>query len=206
MMRIWIAIRMTIVLTLLTGIAYPLAMAGLAHTIFPRQAEGSLVFHGRRAVGSTLIGQNFSAPRYFHGRPSAAGAKGYDAASSGASNLGPTNKALIEAVRSRAKVLRETEPGLQSGAIPADMVTSSGSGLDPDISPASAYAQAARIADARGLAQKRVRALIRDNIQGRFMGVFGEPRVDVLELNLALDALGTGHSSNAPRIKDMARR
>ena len=206
MMRIWIAIRMTVVLTLLTGIAYPVAMVGLAHLCFPRQAEGSLVFHDGRVVGSTLIGQNFSSPRYFHGRPSAAGAKGYDAANSGASNLGPTSKTLIETVRSRASVLRETEPGLSHGEIPVGMVTSSASGLDPDITLASAYVQAVRVAGARDLSEKRIRALIRGNTQGRFLGIFGEPRVNVLRLNLALDELGADHLSTARRVKDVAHR
>lgn len=206
MMRVWIALRMTIVFTLLTGIAYPLAMVGLAHLSFPRQAAGSLIFRHGRVVGSELIGQNFSSPRYFHGRPSAAGAKGYDAENSGGSNLGPTNKTLIDTARSRVKVLRETEPGLNHREVPVGMVTSSGSGLDPDITPASAYVQAARVAGARGLSEEQVRTLISDHTQGRFLGIFGEPSVNVLQLNLALDALGANHLSNTHRIKDMARR
>ncbi|MBV8451010.1 MAG: potassium-transporting ATPase subunit KdpC, partial [Deltaproteobacteria bacterium] len=140
-MRIWVAIKMTIVLTLLTGIAYPVAMVGVAHLLFPYQAEGSLIVRGEQAVGSALIGQNFSSPRYFHPRPSAAGDKGYDAANSGGSNLGPTNKTLIDTVRSRVSTLREHEPGINHGEVPVDMVTASGSGLDPEITPAAAELQ-----------------------------------------------------------------
>src|SRR5579883_3172207 len=136
LMRSWTAIRMTLVLTILTGIAYPVALVGLAHLLFPRQAEGTLVWRNGHVIGSLLIGQNFASARYFHPRPSAAGATG-----SGGSNLGPTNKRLIEAVRSRASALREHEPGIGHGAIPVDMVTASASGLDPEITPAAAEAQ-----------------------------------------------------------------
>jgi potassium-transporting ATPase KdpC subunit len=188
-MRIWVACKMAIVLTLLTGIAYPVAMVGLAQLFFPRQADGSLVVRHGRVVGSALIGQNFSSPRYFHGRPSAAGDKGYDASSSSGSNLGPTNQTLIEAVRSRASRLREHESGINHGPIPIDLVTASGSGLDPEITPAASEAQAPRIAKVRGLNEEAVRALIRSHTRGRWASLLGEPGVNVLELNLALDEL-----------------
>jgi K+-transporting ATPase ATPase C chain len=186
-MGIWTAIKMTIVLTLLTGIIYPIAIAGLAELIFPFQAHGSLLTHDNHVVGSALIGQNFSSAGYFHGRPSAAGDKGYDATSSSGSNSGPTNKAFIDTVRTRVKALREEEPGLHNAAIPVDMVTASGSGLDPEISPASASAQVERIAKARSLDEETVRALIQAHTRGRWAGILGEPGVNVLELNLALD-------------------
>jgi potassium-transporting ATPase KdpC subunit len=188
-MRIWIACKMTIMLTVLTGIIYPTVMVGLAHLLFPRQAAGSLIVRGGQVVGSALIGQNFSSPRYFHPRPSAAGGKGYDAASSGGSNLGPTNKILIETVRARASTLREHEAGINHGEIPVDMVTASGSGLDPEITPAAAEVQVARVAKARGLDQGAVRSLVSTYTRGRLWGILGEPGVNVLELNLALDNL-----------------
>ena len=194
-MRIWVAIKMTIALTLLTGIVYPIAMVGLAHLLFPRQADGSLIVRDGQVVGSALIGQNFSSPRYFHPRPSAAGDKGYDAANSGASNLGPTNKTLIETVRSRVSTLREHEPGINHGAIPIDMVTASGSGLDPEITPAAAEIQVPRVAKVRGLSEAAVHSLVSTYTRGRTLGVLGEPGVDVLELNLALDNLGANGQS-----------
>src|SRR5690348_17174740 len=187
---------MTIVLTVLTGLVYPVAMVGLAHLFFPRQAEGSLLVRSGRVVGSRLIGQNFSSSMYFHHRPSAAGDKGYDAANSSGSNLGPTNKALIETVRSRASTLREHEPGINHGQIPVDLVTASGSGLDPEITPAAAEVQVPRVARARGLGEDSVRSLVRTYTQGRMLGILGEPGVKVLELNLALDNLGTSENSN----------
>jgi K+-transporting ATPase ATPase C chain len=196
-MRIWVACKMTIALTLLTGIVYPVAMVGLAHVLFPHQAEGSLIVRNGQVVGSELIGQNFSSPRYFHPRPSAAGDKGYDAANSGGSNLGPTNKTLIEIVRARASTLREHEPGINHGEIPVDMVTASGSGLDPEISRAAADFQARRVAKARGLSEVAVRSLISTFTRGRTWGVLGEPGVNVLELNLALDNLSTSGRSKA---------
>jgi potassium-transporting ATPase KdpC subunit len=196
-MRLWVACKMTVVLTLLTGIVYPVAMVGLAHLLFPHQAEGSLIVRNGQVVGSELIGQNFSSPRYFHPRPSAAGDKGYDAANSSGSNLGPTNKTLIETVRSRVSTLREHEPGINHGGIPADMVTASGSGLDPEISPAAADIQAPRVAKARSLSEVAVRSLISTYTRGRTLGVLGEPGVNVLELNLALDNLGAGGQSKA---------
>jgi K+-transporting ATPase ATPase C chain len=194
-MRIWVACKMTIVLTLLTGIAYPAAMVGLAHLLFAHQAEGSLIVRDGQVVGSALIGQNFSSPKYFHPRPSAAGDKGYDAANSSGSNLGPTNKTLIETVRSRASTLREHEPGINHRAIPVDMVTASGSGLDPEITPAAAEIQVPRVAKARGLSEDAVRSMTAAYTRGRMFGVLGEPRVNVLELNLALDNAGAGGHS-----------
>jgi potassium-transporting ATPase KdpC subunit len=186
-MRLWVAIKMVIVLTLLTGIAYPVAMVALAHLLFPAQAEGRVIVRNGQVVGAQQIGQNFSSPRYFHGRPSAAGDKGYDAISSSGSNLGPTNKTLIEAVRSRASTLREKEPGINHGEIPVDLVTASGSGLDPEITPAAAEIQAPRVAKARGLTEEAVRSLIESHSRGRTAAMLGEPGVNVLELNLALD-------------------
>jgi len=189
-MRIWVACKMTIILALLTGIAYPVVMVGLAHLLFPYQAGGSLLVRDRKLIGSALIGQSFSLPRYFHPRPSAAGDKGYDAANSSGSNLGPTNKALIETVRSRASTLREHEPGINHGMIPVDMVTASGSGLDPEITPAAAEIQVPRVAKARGLSEAAVRSLVSTHTRGRTIAILGEPGVNVLELNLALDDLG----------------
>ena len=195
-MRIWVAIKMTIALTVLTGIVYPVAMVGLAHLLFPHQAEGSLIVRDGQVVGSALIGQNFSSPRYFHPRPSAAGDKGYDAANSSGSNLGPTNKTLIETVRSRVSTLREHEPGINHSEIPVDMVTASGSGLDPEITQAAAQIQIPRVARARGLSEVAVRSLVSTYTRGRTLEVLGEPGVYVLELNLALDNLGTSGQSN----------
>ncbi len=189
-MRLWIAVRMTIALTVLTGVIYPIAMVGLAHLLFPVQAEGSLILKDGSPVGSGLIGQNFASPRYFHGRPSAAGDKGYDASNSGGSNLGPTNKVLVESVRTRLSTLVEQNPGVLASQVPVDMVTASGSGLDPDISPDGADLQVARIAKARGLSEDAVRRLVSEHAESRQLGLLGEPRVNVLELNLALDALG----------------
>jgi potassium-transporting ATPase KdpC subunit len=189
-MRIWVAIKMVIVLTLLTGIAYPIVMVGLAHLLFPHQAEGSLIYRDGQPIGSELIGQNFSLPKYFHPRPSAAGDKGYDASNSSGSNLGPTNKTLIDTVRSRVSTLREHEAGINHGEVPVDMVTASGSGLDPEITLAAAQVQVPRIAKARGLSEDAVRSLIAAHTRGRVLGVLGEPGINVLELNLALDNSG----------------
>jgi len=180
------AILITVVFTILTGIVYPLAVTGAAQVLFPHQANGSLAVAGGRTIGSGLIGQNFSKPEYFHPRPSAAGEKGYDAASSGASNLGPTNPALADRLKKDVAAFHQENPDYQ-GRIPADAVTASGSGLDPEISPANAAAQSARVAKARNLPPERVAELIRTHTQGRQFGVLGEPRVNVLELNLALD-------------------
>jgi potassium-transporting ATPase KdpC subunit len=196
-MRIWVACKMTLALTLLVGIVYPVAMVGLGHLLFPGQANGSLIVRGGNVIGSALIGQNFSSPRYFHPRPSAAGDKGYDAANSGGSNLGPTNKTLIETVRSRTSTLREHEPGINHGEIPVDMVTASGSGLDPEITPAAAELQIPRVAKARGLREDMVRSIVLKQTRGRTLGLLGEPGVNVLELNLALDDLGADSQSEA---------
>ncbi len=187
------ALVVTAVLTVLTGIVYPLAIWGVAQTIFPAQAGGSLVVAGNKVVGSRLIGQNFSAARYFQSRPSAAGDKGYDAANSSGSNLGPTNKALIEAVKTRVKNFVESNPGTNPRQVPVDMVTASGSGLDPEISPAAADLQVARVAHARGMSEDQVRQLIAENTRPRSAGIFGEPGVNVLLLNLALDRAAGSH-------------
>jgi potassium-transporting ATPase KdpC subunit len=184
------AIAMTIALTLLTGIVYPLVIWGIAQVVFPWQSNGSLVVRDGRVVGSALIGQNFAAPRYFHGRPSAAGDKGYDASSSGGSNLGPTNHKLIDGVKAQLHTVLEENPGTAARDVPIDLVTASGSGLDPEISPAAARLQVARVAKARGLSEAAVEDLVRKFTRGRWAGVFGEPRVNVLELNLALDRRG----------------
>lgn len=188
MRNLWIAVKMTLVLMVLTGIIYPIVVFGIADVIFPSQAGGSLITHGGRVVGSAVIGQNFSQERYFHGRPSAAGDKGYDASNSGGSNLGPTNKTLISTVDSRIKTVVEENPGINPSDVPIDLVTASGSGLDPEISPAAAEIEMARVAKARGVSPDLVRSLIRENTRGRLLGVFGEPGVNVLKLNLALDA------------------
>ncbi|MES1261415.1 MAG: potassium-transporting ATPase subunit KdpC [Acidobacteriota bacterium] len=179
------AILITLAFTLLTGIFYPLAVTGLAQAMFHRQANGSLIGQNGRVIGSELIGQNFTKPEYFHPRPSAAGA-GYDAANSGGSNLGPTNPALADRLAKDAAQFRKDNPGY-AGTIPADAITTSASGLDPDITPANAMAQVARVANARGVSADMVRSLASAAIQGRDLGVLGEPRVNVLKLNLALD-------------------
>jgi K+-transporting ATPase ATPase C chain len=177
-----------ITLTILLGIVYPLAVTGISMLAFPNQANGSIVYRDGQPIGSALIGQNFSAPGYFHGRPSAAGTDGYDATSSGGSNLGPTNEKLMESINERAEQLR-TDNGLSAGSpVPADLVTASGSGLDPNISPASALLQVSRVAQARNLPEKQVSDLVQNSIESRDLGFLGEPRVNVLKLNLALDA------------------
>jgi potassium-transporting ATPase KdpC subunit len=191
------ALVATAVLTVLTGIIYPLAIWGIAHVIFPHQADGSLVVVGNKVVGSSLIGQNFSAARYFQSRPSAAGDKGYAADNSSGSNLGPTNKALIDAVSSRLKNVVESNPGTDPHQVPIDLVTTSGSGLDPEISPAAADLQVSRVAHARGLSEDQVRQLIAENTRSRSVGIFGEPGVNVLLLNLALDRATSSHSPRA---------
>jgi len=180
------AILMTIATTVLLGILYPLLVTGLAQLIFPKQANGELI-KGKDEVliGSRLIGQPFSGPGYFHSRPSAAGAAGYDASASGGSNLGPTNAQLIARVNGDVAKLQAENPG---AAIPVDMVTTSGSGLDPDISPAAAEFQIHRVAAERKIPEAEVRGLVVENSKNRQWGFLGEPRVNVLELNIALDA------------------
>jgi K+-transporting ATPase ATPase C chain len=180
------AFRLMVVMTVLTGLVYPAAVTGLASLMFPSQAHGSLVTVNGRIVGSRLIGQNFARPEYFHPRPSAAGASGYDAGASSGSNLGPTSQKLIDRVSASVAQYRQENPGYD-GPIPADAVTASGSGLDPHISPANADIQAGRVAAARGLDIQRVRALIAQATEGAWLGLVGEPRVNVLALNLSLD-------------------
>jgi K+-transporting ATPase ATPase C chain len=179
-----IAIMMTLVTTVLFGLLYPLAVTGLGQLFFPAQANGGLIVNGGQVLGSRLIGQPFSSPAYFHSRPSAAGT-GYDAGASGASNFGPTNHQLMDRVKSDVEKLQAENPG---APIPVDLVTSSGSGLDPDISPAAAEFQVPRIARERGMSETDVRALVAKHTLARQLGVLGEPRVNVLELNLDLDA------------------
>lgn len=181
------ALRMTIVTAIILGILYPLAITGLAQAIFPSQANGSLVRNAGHVVGSSLIAQAFTAPGYFHPRPSAAGS-GYDAMASSPSNLGPTSKVLMQTVQQRVTAALSENPGLRKGSIPVDMVTASGSGLDPDITVANARAQAARVAAARGKTIGQVLAMVARYTSGRQLGFLGEPRVNVLQLNLALDA------------------
>ncbi|MDP9034454.1 MAG: potassium-transporting ATPase subunit KdpC [Myxococcota bacterium] len=187
------AIVIYVALTVLTGIGYPLVMTGIAQAAFRRQANGSVLVKNGRDVGSTLIGQSFDDPRYFWGRLSStldANGKAlpYNASASSASNLGPTNAALVDEVKARIDALRAADPEMQ-GAIPVDLVTSSASGLDPHISPAAAQYQVRRVARARRLDEERVRSLVAEHTLGRDLGILGEPRVNVLELNLALDAL-----------------
>ncbi len=177
------AILITFALTILTGILYPLAVTGVAQTIFRRQADGSLIERNGRVIGSGLIGQNFTRPECFHPRPSQ---NSYDAANSGGSNLGPTNQALADRLKKGAAQFRKDNPDY-TGPIPADAITASGSGLDPEISPANALAQAPRVAKARGVSPGTIRNFIQTNTQGRELGVLGEPRVNVLNLNLMLD-------------------
>ena len=180
------AILITLVLTVLTGLIYPLAITGLSQALFHHQANGSLLTPNGKIIGSSLIGQNFSRPEYFHPRPSAAGDKGYDGMASGGSNLSPTNPALQKRLADSAGAFRRENPEF-SGAIPADAITTSASGLDPHISPDTAFDQCERIAKARGLPLERVRGLVQSHIEGRQLGFLGEPRVNVLLLNLALD-------------------
>jgi K+-transporting ATPase ATPase C chain len=180
------AIRMTILTAVLLGLLYPLAITGIAQVVFPGAADGSLVRADGRVVGSALIAQAFSQDKYFWPRPSVAG-DGYDAMASAASNLGPTNQALIDRVESDVRAQVKANPGLAAGSIPVDMVTTSASGLDPDITVANARAQAARVARARGLDKAAVLDLIDEQTAGRTLGFLGEPRVNVLRINLALD-------------------
>jgi potassium-transporting ATPase KdpC subunit len=179
-------LRIKLFMTLLVGIVYPLAITGICQVFFPHQANGSLVRAGGRVIGSELIGQNFARPGYFQPRPSAAGADGYDATASNGSNYGPTNKKLIDRVRSSVERFRKDNPGF-TGPIPADLLMTSASGLDPHISPAAAQAQAARVASARGLSRDQVDHLVAQFTEAPDLGFVGEPRVNVLRLNLALD-------------------
>ena len=180
------AFRMTLLFTILTGLIYPVLVTGFCQMLFPRRANGSLVVVNDQLVGSSLIGQNFAKPEYFHPRPSAAGSDGYDPTATNGSNFGPTNQKLIDRVKASVDQFHKENPDY-SGPIPADLVTASGSGLDPDISPASAEAQASRIAKARGITVEQVLQVISRNTQARTLGFLGEPRVNVLMLNLDLD-------------------
>ena len=193
------AIVLLLAFTILTGLVYPLVMTGVAEVIFPNQAQGSLIEKDGKVVGSALIGQSFTSDRYFHGRPSATlgpdpadpsktTSVPYNAANSGGSNLGPTSKALIERITADVDRLKQENA---SSRVPTDLVTTSASGLDPDITPEAAYFQVPRVAKARNLPENDVSRLVADNIQGRTLGIFGEPRVNVLALNLALDGAGT---------------
>lgn len=182
------ALLLFLALTVLTGVVYPLLVTGIAQLVFPDRAAGSIVRRQGHAIGSALIGQSFSDPRHFWGRPSATTPQPYNGTGSTGSNLGPLNPALTAAIEDRIKALRSVDPDNRA-AIPVDLVTASGSGLDPEISVAAAQYQAARVAHARGVPGARVRALIDAHTEGRLLGVLGEPRVNVLELNLALDAL-----------------
>jgi potassium-transporting ATPase KdpC subunit len=180
------ALVFTIVTVIFFGLIYPLAMTGIAQLIFPTQANGSMVSVRGRVVGSDIIGQLWTKPQYFHGRPSAAG-NGYDPTATGGTNLGPTSKKLIDATKATIAALKKANPDA-TGPVPMDLITSSGSGIDPDVSPEAAYYQAPRVAKARGMALADVNALIARTIQPRELGFLGEPRVNVLQLNLALDA------------------
>lgn len=175
-----------LVMTVVTGVFYPLVATGLARLIFPHRADGSLIVKDGKPIGSSLIGQSFTDPKYFWGRPSATSPNAYNAAASSGSNLGPTNPALTDAVKQRIAALHAADPG-NAAPVPVDLVTASGSGLDPQISPAAAQYQLARVARARGLGTAQVQALVDAHTQGRQFGVLGEPRVNVLALNLALD-------------------
>jgi len=182
------ALMAILIFTLLTGVVYPLVVTGVAQLVFPHQANGSLIVSGGQTVGSDLIGQQFDDPKYFWGRPSVTGPYPYNAAASSGSNLGPTNPALLDAVQARIAALKAADP-TNTQPIPVDLVTSSGSGLDPDISVAAALYQVPRVARARGMSEAAVTTLVNQYSEGRQFGFLGEPRVNVLELNLALDEI-----------------
>src|ERR1039458_1360343 len=183
--NILVAIWMTLATTLLLGIVYPIVLTGLAQILFPKQANGELIRANGKIIGSRLIGQPFTSRGYFYSRPSAAGTAGYNPTSSGGSNLGPTNKALLDRVSTQVKTLQPDNP---SAPVPTDLVTASGSGLDPDISPAAAEFQVPRVARERGISEDEVRALVRKHTEGRQLGFLGEACVNVLELNVDLNA------------------
>jgi K+-transporting ATPase ATPase C chain len=178
-----------VAMTLLTGVVYPLVVSGISWTLFPSAAHGSLIEKDGKTIGSRLIGQPFAGDKYFWSRPSATGPHPYNAGASSGSNLGPTNPALLDAVKQRVADTKARHPD-QMGDVPVDLVTASASGLDPHISPAAAYYQVERVAEARGLPSHQVRRLVAEHVEGRTLGLLGEPRVNVLLLNLALDELG----------------
>jgi potassium-transporting ATPase KdpC subunit len=184
--QLWPALRINIFLTILLGVAYPLAVTGVSQVLFPHQANGSLITKGDQVIGSELIGQNFTKPEYFQPRPSAAGNDGYDPTASGGFNYGPTNQKLIDRVKASVDKFHKENPDYH-GPIPADLLTASGSGLDPEISPASAQVQTLRVAKARGISQDQLNQLLAQYTKSPDLGLLGEPRVNVLKLNLALD-------------------
>jgi K+-transporting ATPase ATPase C chain len=184
--QLWPALRINIFLTILLGVAYPLAVTGISQVLFPRQANGSLITQNGQVIGSELIGQNFTKPEYFQPRPSAAGNDGYDPNASGGFNYGPTNQKLIDRVKASVDKFHKENPDYH-GPIPADLLTASGSGLDPEISPASAQAQAPRVAKARGIPADQLGQLVAQYTKSQDLGLIGEPRVNVLKLNLAMD-------------------
>ena len=183
------SINMLLLLTLLTGVIYPLAMTGISQLLFPKQANGSMIMQDGKIIGSRLIGQKFSNPGYFHSRPSAAGVAGYDAASSSGSNLGPTSQKLKDTVIERIDKERQQNKLSDSHNVPSDLVLASASGLDPHITPDAAYFQVERVAKAQGLTFERVQNLVKEHVEGRQLGFLGEIRVNVLELNVALDTM-----------------